>query len=108
MLMPSHLWHSASCAVEGQAVQVSGAHTGGSVLASAPLVSGPSGTSGGCSGVPPTVEGSTQMAAFPSLPPGPPCASSDCLSYLERSARAFGFSVSVARQLTGAKGVPPE
>ena len=90
---------SASCAVEGQVVQGSGAHGGGSVLASAPLVSGPSGASGGCSGFPPTAEGSTQTAALPSLSPEPPRASSDCLSYIECSAHAFGFSASVARQL---------
>ena len=89
----------ASCAVEGQAVQGSGAHVGGSVLASAPLVSGPSGASGGCFGVPPTAEGSTQTVALPSLSPEPPRASSDCLSYIEHCARAFGFSASVARQL---------
>ena len=53
------LQSSASYAVEGQGVQGSGAHLSGFVLASASLVSGPSGASGGCSGVPPTVEGST-------------------------------------------------
>ena len=47
---------SALCAVEGQAIQGSGAHVSGSVLAPAPLVSGPSGASGGCSSVPPTAE----------------------------------------------------
>ena len=65
-----------------QGVQGSGAHVRGSVLASASLVSGPSGTSGGCSGVPPTAEGSTQTAALPSLSPEPPRASADCISYI--------------------------
>ena len=64
-----------------------------------PLVSGPSGASGGCSGVPPTAEGSAQTAPLPSLSPEPPRASADCISYLERSARSFGFSSAVARQL---------
>ena len=90
---------SGSCAVEGQAIQGSGAHVSGSVLASAPLVSGPSGAFGGCSSVPSTAEGSTQTAALPSLSPEPPRASADCLSYIERSARAFGFSASVTCQL---------
>ena len=90
---------SALCAVEGLAIQGSGAHSCGSVLASAPLVSRPSGASGGCPSVPSTAEGSTQTAAFPLLPPEPPRASSDCVSYFERSARAFGFTSAVAHQL---------
>ena len=40
-----------------------------------------------------------QTAALPSLSPEPPRASADCVSYLERSARAFGFTLAVARQL---------
>ena len=87
---------TASCAVEGQAVQGSGAHSCGSVLASAPLVFRPFGASGGCPSVPSTAEGSTQTASLPSLPPEPPRASSDCVSYIERSARAFGFTSAVA------------
>ena len=87
---------AASCAVEGSAIQGSGARPCGSVLASAPLVSGPS---GGCSGVPPTAEGSTQTAPLPSFSPEPPCASADCISYLEPPARSFSFSSAVARQL---------
>ena len=59
----------------------------------------PSGASGGCSSVPLTAEGSTQTAALPSLSPEPPRASADCVSYIERSARAFGFTSLVARQL---------
>ena len=87
---------SASCAVEGQAIHGSGAHVSGFVLASAPLVSG---ASGGCSSVPPTVEGSTQTATLSLLSPEPPRASADCVSYIERSTLAFGFSASVVRQL---------
>ena len=90
---------TASCPVECSAVQGSGAHSTGSLLASAPLVSRPSGASGGCPSVPSTAEGSTQMAALPLLSPEPPLASADCLSYFERSARAFGFTSTVARQL---------
>ena len=90
---------SASCAVKGSAVQGSGAHPCGSVLASTPLVSRPSGASGGCPSVPSTAEGSTQTASLPSLSPEPPRASADCVSYIERSARAFGFTSAVARQL---------
>ena len=90
---------SASGAVEGSAVQGSGAHPCDSVLATAPLVSRPSGASGGCPSVPSTAEGSTQTAALPSLSPEPPRASADCVSYIEQSARAFGFTSAVARQL---------
>ena len=96
---------AASCAVEGLAVQGPGAHSCGSVLASTPLVSGPSGASGGCFGVPPTAEGSTQTAPLPSLSPEPPRASADCISYLERSTRSFGFSSEVARQLARCRRV---
>ena len=68
-------------------------------LALAPLFSRPSGASGGCPSVPSSAEGSAQTAPLPSLSPEPPRASSDCISYLERSAHAFGFSSAVARQL---------
>ena len=71
------------CSREGQAIQGSGAYLGGSVLASAPLVSRPSGASGSCPGVRSTSEGSTQTASLPSFPPEPPRASSDCVSYLK-------------------------
>ena len=84
---------------EGPAVSGVGAHVGSSILASAPLVSGPSGVSGGCPSVPSTSEGSTQTASLPSFPPEPPHASPDCVSYIERSARTFGFPAAVARQL---------
>ena len=90
---------AASCAVEGSAIQESGAHPCGSVLTSTPLVSGPSGASGGCPSVLSSAEGSTQTAPLPSLSPEPPRALSDCISYLKRSACSFGFSSAVARQL---------
>ena len=96
----SPIQSSASCAGEGSAVQGLGADSCGSILAAAPLVSGSSGASGGCSGVPSTAEGSAQTASLPSFPPEPPCASSDCVSYLQRSARSFGFSSAVACQLS--------
>ena len=75
------------------------AHVVGSVLASTPLVSGPPGASGGCPSVPSKSEGSTQTASLTSFPPEPPRASPDCVSYIERSSRTFGFSSAVARQL---------
>ena len=81
---------------EGPAVSGVGAHISGSVLASTPLVSGPSGS---CPSVPSKSEGSTQTASLPSFPPEPPRASPDCVSYIERSTRTFGFSSAVARQL---------
>ena len=81
---------------EGPAVSEAGAHIGGSLLASAPLVPG---ASGGCPSVPPSrLEGSTQTAPLPLFSPEPPRASSDCVSYIERSACTFGFSSAVARQ----------
>ena len=94
---------SASCAVGGSAVQGSGTHPCSSVLASAPLVSRPSGASGGCPSVPSTAEGSTQTAALPSLSPEPPRASADYVSYIERSARAFGSTSVVAHQLASCR-----
>ena len=84
---------------EGQAVSGVGAHVGGSFLASTPLISRPSGASGGCPSVPSKSEGSTQTDSLPSFPPEPPRALPDCVSYIERSARTFGFSSAVARQL---------
>ena len=85
---------------QGSAVQGSGAHLGGSIFDSAPLVPGPSGASGGDSLLPATKEGSSQTSAFPPLQPESPNASADCLSFVERSARHFGFSKAVAHQLT--------
>ena len=79
--------HADSC--EGSAISGVGAD-------SAPLVSG---ASGGSCLLPATKEGSSQTTAFPSLPPEPPRASADCVSYLQRSARHSSFSAAVARQL---------
>ena len=98
LCLPS-LWPSPARHHEGPTVSGAGAHVGGSLLASAPVVSGSSGASGGCPGVPSMSEGSTQTAPLPSFSPEPPRASSDCVSYFERSARSFGFSSAVARQL---------
>ena len=85
---------------QGLAVQGSRVLLGGSVLDSTLLVPGPIGASGGDSLLPATKEGSFQTTAFPSLPPEPPCSSADCVSFVKRSARHFGFSKAVARQLT--------
>ena len=82
---------------EGPAVQRVGADVNSSILASASLVPGPSGASGGDSLLPATTEGSSQTAPLPSEPPR---ASADCLAYLQQSARHSGFSWVVARQLT--------
>ena len=90
-LRPSPVRHR-----EGPAISGVGAHVSGSILASTPLVSG---ASGGCPSVPSMSEGSTQTAPLPSFPPEPPRASADCISYIERSTRTFGFSSAVARQL---------
>ena len=68
-------------------------------MVSTPLISGPSGASGGDSLLPATKEGSSQTAAFPPLPPEPPHASADCLSLIQRSTRHLGFSKGVASPL---------
>ena len=75
------------CFGEGSGVQESGADVGCSVLASTPVVPGPSGAPPGDSPVPATTEGSSQTAPLPSLPPTPVRATVDCVSYLRRSAR---------------------
>ena len=98
LCLPS-LWLDSSGSGQGPAFPGSGAYAGGSILDSAPLVSGPSRASDGDSLLPATKEGSTQTATLPSLPPEPPRASADCVSFVKRSARHFGFSKEVARQL---------
>ena len=88
-----------SCLGEGPAVSEAGADLGGSVLATAPVIPGPSGASGGSSPLPTTKEGSAQTALLSSFSPEPPHASAGCLAYLQRSARHAGFFKAVARQL---------
>ena len=85
---------------EGSGFQGPGADVGGSLLASAPLVPGPSGAASGDPPLPAMKEGSSQITPLSSLPPEPVRASADCLSYLRRSARQAGFSDAVAGQLT--------
>ena len=86
-----------SCVGEGSGLPGIGADAGGSVLASAPLVPGPSQAVAGDSFLPAMKEGSSQTASFP---PERVRASADCLSYLRRSVRQAGFSEAVASQLT--------
>ena len=84
---------------QGSAVSGVGTNSGGFVLASTPVVPGPSGASGGNSGVPSKAEGSTQTTAFSSLLPEPSSAQADCVLFIQRSARHFGISSAVACQL---------
>ena len=84
---------------EGSGVQESGADVGSSVLASTPVVPGPSGAAPGGSPFPAQKEGSSQTTPFPSLPPPTVRATVDCVSYLRRSARHAGLSNAVAGQL---------
>ena len=91
---------SSSSPGEGLGVPELGANVGSSVLASTPLVPGPSGAAGRHSSLPAQTERSSQTAPFPSLPPAAVHASVDCVSYLRRSARQAGFSNAVASQLT--------
>ena len=100
--LPS-LQPSSSGVGEGSGFQGPGADVGGSFLASAPLVPGPSGDPP----LPAMKEGSSQTATFPSLPPEPVRASADCISYIRRSTRQAGFSDAVASQLTTADAAPP-
>ena len=97
--LPS-IWPHLSSPGESPAVSGAGAHLGGSVLASSPVVPGPSGASGGGSLLPATKEGSAQTTPLSSLSPEPHRASADCLAYIKRSARHSGFSTAVALQLT--------
>ena len=85
---------------QGPAITGSGAYSGSSLLGSTSLVSRPAGAYGGGSVLPSKKEGSTQTAVFPPLPPEPPRASADCVSFVERSACHFGFSKAVVHQLT--------
>ena len=94
------LWLDPSGSVQGPPIPGSGAYSGCPILGSTPLVSRPAGASGGGPLLPSKKEGSTQTTSLPPLPPEPPYASADCLSFIERSTRHFGFSKTVARQLT--------
>ena len=64
-----------------------------------PLVTGPSGASDGCPGVPSKSYGSFLPAALPSFPQAPPCSSHVWVSSIERSSRTFGLSSSVSGHL---------
>ena len=99
-LCPPSIRSPFSGSAEGPAVQRVGADVNSSILASASLVPGLSGASGGDSLLPATTEGSSQTAPLPSLSSEPPRASADRLAYLQRSAHHSGFSSAVARQLT--------
>ena len=76
-----------------------GVDVSSSLLATEAVVPGSLGAPSGSAGPSAYAEGSTQTTPLPSLPPEPPRASLDWLSYCERSARHLGFSSRVARQL---------
>ena len=73
--------------------------TGGSVLVSASLVPGPSGSGSGSSGVPSTQSRSSQTASFPLSSSWAPQAVTSCLETIQRFTRAQGFSATVAAQV---------
>ena len=96
--IPSLVRHSPG---PGEASHFSGdlSDTGGSVLASAPVVSrapGSGGCSSGSAAVPP---GSSVPTLVRSTLSGPPQASASCLEALRRFTRAAGFSSDVASQV---------
>ena len=80
-------------------VRQSGAHLGGSVLASPSLVSESLGALGGDSGPSSTPSRSAPSAPLSLLPSQSSRSSVDWVSYCERSTRLLGFSAPVARQL---------
>ena len=82
---------------ETQGIPWSSDDLGGSVLASASLVPGPSRSGSRSSGRPPALSRS-QTAAFPSSSSQDPQAVASCLETLQRFASAEGFSYRVAAQ----------
>ena len=72
--------------------------SGGSLLATEVVVPGPLGVPSGSAGPSAYAEGSSQTSALPSFPSEPPRTRSDWLSYCERSAHHFGFSLRVTHQ----------
>ena len=83
---------------EAQGVSGDGAHLGGSVLASASLVSRPSSPVAGPSGFSSSSSRPPAPASVSQPLPGSPQATSSCLETLGRFTRAAGFSSSVASQ----------
>ena len=69
------------------------------VLASTPLVSGPSGSGSGSAAHPPSLSRSSQIATLPSSSSRGPQAVALCVETIRRFARAAGFSASVAAQV---------
>ena len=78
-----------------------------SLVASSPLVSGPSGTSGDCSSVPFPSEGSTLRAFLPWFPPDPPRASLLCVESVGRLPTSSVLRLWLT-SLSAAVAPPPE
>ena len=84
---------------QGSRLPQSGADPCGSLLATLALVSGPPRSSSGGPSPSASTSGSSPYAPLPSGSPEPPRAEADWVSHCQRSARHFGFSARVARQL---------
>ena len=98
LCLPSFRPHRES-SVQSLGLPQPGGDSGGFLLAAPSLVPGPPGPSCGCSGPSSSTQGSSASAPFPSVPPEPQRAGADWVSHCQRSARHFGFSARVARQL---------
>ena len=98
LCLPS-LWPHPEGTFQGSRLPQSGADLCGSLLATPALVSGPPRSSSGGPSPSASTSGSSPSAPLPSVPPEPPCAGADWVSHCQRSARHFGFSARVARQL---------
>ena len=98
----SMVYHSPGSS-QAPGVSGDGAHAGGSVLASAALVSGPPPAVAGPSSGPPRPSRPPAHASVSSTLPGSPQAAASCLETLRRFTRAAGFSSAVASQVSLAR-----
>ena len=88
---------------QGPWLPQSGADSSGSVLAAPALVSQSPRPASGGSGPSSSSSGSAPSAPLPPVSREPPRAGADWVSHCQRSARHFGFSERVARQLAFAR-----
>ena len=99
----SSVFHHSPGSSQAPGVSGDGAHTSGSILASAALVSGPPPAVSGPPYGPPQPSRPPAPASVSSMLPGSPQAASSCLETLRRFTRAAGFSSAVASQASLAR-----